>query len=107
MASVDFIRLMNLIFKKHYKIKSMNILIEKNIGTAAVELLKGDFSEKIESHEDDFFGWVASLKNVYNPKGESELIPVKDTGKYYRELDNLIDEDNTKFARAIEYNIDK
>lgn len=101
MASADFIRLMNLVYEEHYKIMHVQVEFNKLTGEkVTIELKKNDDVIIIESKEDDFCSWGVTLKNVYSSKGEPELVPLTDRGKYYDDIDHLIDKNNTKINEA-------
>lgn len=107
LPSEDFLRLTELHYKKKYYIKKTHLSMTKIEGTknqckAVAEIVLSNDKEdvKISSEEQDFVEFAFKIQKIADNEGNLKLIRVKDTNKYYADIDFLVDKYKEKIAKA-------
>lgn len=103
MASKDLNELRNKLFNEKYEVLNISEdinMVNEPSNTATVVLKKGENKVTLKSSETDFFIYVTQLHVVVNGTGRETFAKVKDTGKYYSDMDYLIDIDHNKVKKA-------
>jgi len=102
MVSQDFLTLMELMYKKKFKVINVTISFSRNKGMEAkIELQKDSQKTEIESKEPDFIMYVGSIQKTVDEEGGFKLVKIKDTNRYYDDIDFLVDEDKKKINEAV------
>jgi len=102
MPSKDFLKLMELIYDKKYKILGIRCSFNRKDGMEAeIELEKNADNIKIKSSEPDFVMYVTSINKIIDETGDFKMAKIKDTNKYYDDIDFLVDEKKEKIKNAI------
>ena len=102
MASEDFERLMNLRYSKGYEVSGCTLSFERGEGTIAKVALTKDSDEVLlQSSNEDFCNYIASLKRTANSNGKFQLNKIKNADAYYKDVEFLIDTDGKKLQAAI------
>jgi len=102
MKSKDFINLMDLLYKKHFKVASYDVKISKDKIKSNVTLRKGFKKIHVSSEEGDFGMYVLSLKTTVNADGDYTLTHIRDIQTYYDDIDFLVDKDGSRLRDAIQ-----
>jgi len=102
MPSKDFLRLMKFMYDKKFRVIGTTVSFNRKDGMGAeIELEKNSEKIKIKSWEPDFMMYVGSIKNIIDEEGNFKLVKIKNTNKYYDDIDFLLDEDKKKTHEAV------
>jgi hypothetical protein len=101
MASEDFLLLTDMIYNKRWSIKEITHRFGKDIGAkSTVVLTKDGQIQTIESSAEDFLAFALQHQQIVNAKGESKLAKIRDSDKYYDDIEKLGDIDGAKVNAA-------
>lgn len=96
--SKDFIEAKKLIYKDKYKVTNVKASMEQVSGkqkhSARIDFEKGTDTKYIESTSDDFVILAWHIKKSFDKEGKSRLIEIKDTNRYYSNLEILFGKGN-------------
>ena len=94
--------LTNLVYINGWSIQRVNFEYHKDRGLKATILLsKNGQMRELQSSAEDFVSFAIQLDKLVNSKGEIKLGKIKDSEKYHRDLENLVDEKQEKTRAAV------
>ena len=100
MASEDFLLLTDMIYNKHWSINRITHSFDRESGEkSTIVLRKDDQTQELQSSAEDFVRFAHQHQKIVDVKGEGKLAKVRDTGKYWNDIEKLVDIDGGK-ARA-------
>lgn len=102
MKSKDFVGLMNLLYKKHFKVVSYDVKVSKGSILSTVSLRKGSRKIRLTSEEADFGMYVLSFKTTANADGNYTLKHIRNIQAYYDDIGFLVDKDESKLRDGIQ-----
>lgn len=100
MASEDFLLLTDMIYNKRWSIKEIKHTF--NIGSgekSTIVLTKNGQTQELQSLAEDFARFALEHQTIVNAKGEGRLAKIRDSRKYWNDIESLVDMDGEK-ARA-------
>jgi len=98
MASNDYGRLMQLLFRDHKRIEKIDITLGQRGDRSTLTFADGTI---FESAEDDVIMYSFRLKNNVDSEGNPTLTAYKDLTKYYADIEFLADQDRAKVGSAL------
>lgn len=99
MASKDFENLMDLLFNKRQRIEKFTINFNGD-GTGQAHISFIGSADTISSKEPDVVKYALHLRKTIDSDGNYELVAFKDIDQYYRDVDFLLDAEQSKFNQA-------
>lgn len=102
MASEDFLLLTNLIYKDGWSIQRTKFEYHEDSGEkATITLSKNGQTRELQSSAEDFVSFAVQMNKLVNSKGEMKLGKVKNAEKYWKDIENLVDEKQEKTRAAV------
>ncbi|MBI2971840.1 MAG: hypothetical protein HYY37_05465 [Candidatus Aenigmarchaeota archaeon] len=104
--SADFIKAKTLYYKERYEPSEVKINLNRDpatnelLGKAHIVFEKDGKKEEIISSEDDFFVLASSLQTTVR-NGIKKLVEIKNTNKYYENVEFLLPKSNNEIQIAI------
>src|SRR2546427_5107321 len=105
MVSEDFRTLMKKVHVDGLKVASVEVNFQRiNEGFSEkveIALVGGEMREIFRSVESDVVDYAFHLQSIVGSGGKVTLAPVKDLNRYFKDVDHLVDQDNSKLEAAI------
>jgi hypothetical protein len=101
MASEDFLVLTDMIYNKGWSIKKITHTFHKDSGEkSTIVLTKDGEIQTIESSAEDFLTFAHQHQQIVNARGGSRLAKIRDSNKYWNDIEKLVDTDGGKVNAA-------
>lgn len=102
MASEDFLLLTDMIYNKRWSIKEIRHTFRKESGMKSTIVLNKDSQTKtLQSSAEDFVRFALQHEAIVNAKGEGKLAKIRDSEKYWDDIEKLVDMDGGKVRAAV------
>jgi hypothetical protein len=97
----DFLVLTDMIYNKHWSINKITHSFDKNSGEKSTIVLNKDGqTQELESSAEDFLRFAHQHQKIVNAKGEGKLAKIRDSGKYWNDIEKLVDIGGGKVGAA-------
>jgi len=102
MASKDFLLLTNLIYNEGWSITKTRFEYHREKGAkVAVVLSKMGQTRELQSEAEDFISFVIQTQKLANSKGQMRLAKIKNSEKYWKDIESLVDTNQEKTRAAM------
>ncbi len=101
-VSENFLLLTNLVYIDGWSIVRTKFECHKEGGEKATVILsKNGQTRELQSFDEDFVSFIVQIDKLVDSKGQTKLRKIRNTNKYFEDIENLVDEKQEKTRAAV------